>query len=44
MEFVPQYAAWIFIGHLEDSQQLLAGAGLARTFTNVCAVAPAWYL
>ena len=44
MEFLPQYAAFFFVGHLSPTinKQLLAAVGLSRTFTNVCAVAPSW--
>lgn len=44
MEFLPQYSAFFFVGHLSPSinKQLLAAVGLSRTFTNVCAVAPSW--
>ena len=41
-QFFPQAICFAFVGHLPNSTQLLAGAGLARIFTNVTATSFSW--
>lgn len=35
---IPQIVSNIFVGHLANANQLLAGVGLARTFINVTGI------
>ena len=43
-EYVPQYIAYSFIGHLPNSTILLASAGLSMTFTNCIGMYIPWGL
>eukprot|EP01084_Bolivina_argentea_P185725 320246_1 len=43
-EFIPQYIAYAFVGHLPNATIYLASVGLSRTFTNCIGISITWGL